>query len=58
MNGIEGRREMARLMNKIVVGWESMKDDVRVIWVLKEACRDRGVQKALQRMWRKRTSCP
>ena len=27
----EERREMARLMNEIVVGWESMKDDKRVI---------------------------
>ena len=27
----EERREMARLMNEIVVGWESMKDDERVI---------------------------
>ena len=33
----EVRREMARLMNEIVVGWESMKDDERVIWVLEEA---------------------
>ena len=54
----EERREMARLMNEIVVGWESMKDDERVIGVLEEACRDGRVQKALQRMWRKRTSCP
>ena len=49
---------MARLMNEIVVGWKSMKDDERVIWVLEEACRDGGVRKALQRMWQKRTSCP
>ena len=54
----EERREMARLMNEIVVGWESMKDDERVIWVLEEACRDGGVWKALQSMWQKRTSCP
>ena len=54
----EERREMARLMNEIVVGWESMKDDKRVIWVLEEACRDGRVRKALQRMWQKRTSCP
>ena len=53
----EERREMARLMNEIVVGWESMEDDERVIWVLEEACRDGRVRKALQRMWRKRTSC-
>ena len=54
----EERREMARLMNEIVVGWESMKDDDRVIWVLEEACKDGRVRKALQRMWQKRTSCP
>ena len=45
------RREIARLMNEIVQ-WKSMKDDEWVIWVLKEASRDGGVQKALQRMWR------
>ena len=28
----EERREMARLMNEIVVGWESIKDDERVIY--------------------------
>ena len=49
---------MARLMNEIVVGWESMKDDERVIRVLEEACKDERVRKALQRMWPKRTSCP
>ena len=49
---------MARLMNEIVVEWESMKDDERVIQVLEEACRDGGVQKALHSMWRKKTSCP
>ena len=54
----EERRDKAGLMNEIVVGWESMKDDERVIWVLEEACRDGRVQKALQRMWQKRTSCP
>ena len=54
----EERREMARLINEIVVGWESMKDDERVIWVLEEACKDGRVRKALQRMWQKRTSCP
>ena len=54
----EERREMARLMNEIVVGWESMKDDERVIWVLEEACRGGGVWQTLQRMWWKRTSYP
>ena len=53
----EERREMARLMNEIEVRWESMEDDERVIWVLEEACRDGGVWKVLQRMWRKWTSC-
>ena len=54
----EERGEMARLMNEIVVEWESMKDDERVIWVLEEACRNGRVQRALQGMWRNRTSCP
>ena len=45
-------------MNEIVVGWESIKDDEKVMWVLEEACRDGGVRKALQRMWWKGTSCP
>ena len=54
----EERREMARLMNEIVVGWESMKDDERVVWVLEEACKYGRVWKALQRMCQKRTSCP
>ena len=49
----EERREMARLTNEIAMGWESMKDVERVIWVLEEACRDGGVRKTLQRMWRK-----
>ena len=49
----EERREMARLMNEIVMGWESMEDDERVIWVLEEACRGGRVRKALQRMWQK-----
>ena len=46
----EERREMSKLRNEIVVGWESMIDDEMVIWVLEEACRDGRVQKALQRM--------
>ena len=40
----EERREMARLMNEIGVGWESMEDDETVIWVLEEACRDGRVR--------------
>ena len=35
----------ARLMNEIVVGWESMKDEERVIWVLEESCRDQARSK-------------
>ena len=36
------------------VEWQSMEDDERVAAVLSYACRDDGVGRGVEKMWRKR----
>ena len=36
------------------VDWQSMEDDERVAAVLNYACRDDGVGRGVEKMWRKR----
>ena len=40
--------------NEGEVEWQSMEDDERVAAVLSYACRDDGVGRGVEKMWRKR----
>ena len=40
--------------NEEKVEWQSMEDDERVAEVLNYACRDDGVGRGVEKMWRKR----
>ena len=47
------REKLIRTMRE-KVEWQSMEDDERVAAVLSYACRDDGVGRGVEKMWRKR----
>ena len=49
----EEREKLIRTMRE-KVEWQSMEDDERVAAVLSYACRDDGVGRGVEKMWRKR----
>ena len=42
------------LKNEMVDGWQEMKDDEKVAWVLVWDCRNGNVRRVLQVMWERR----
>ena len=53
-NGVaEERKEMVRLMNEIMEGWQKMEGKDKVVCVVDKACENGRVQK-VERLYRKR----
>ena len=52
--GMAEEREKLILTMREKVEWQSMEDDERVEAVLSYACRDDGVGRDVEKMWRKR----
>ena len=54
-NGIaEERKEMVRLMNEIMDGWQEMDGKDKVVCVVEKACENERVQKEVEKLYRKR----
>ena len=54
-NGMaEERREMVRVMNKIMEGWQEMDGKDKVVCVVETKCENGRVQKEVERLYRKR----
>ena len=52
--GMAEEREKLIMTMRGKVEWQSMEDDERVAAVLSYACRDDGVGRGVEKMWRKR----
>ena len=54
-NGIaEERKEMVRLMNEIMEGWQGMEGNDKVVCVVEKACENGRVRREVERLYRKR----
>ena len=54
-NGIaEERKEMVRVMNEIMQGWQEMEGKDKVVCVVDKACENGRVQREVERLYRKR----
>ena len=53
-NGIaEERKEMVRLMNEIMEGWQEMDGKDKVVCVVEKACENGRVRREVERLYRK-----
>ena len=50
----EERKEVVRLINEIVEGWQEMEGKYKVVCVVDKACENGRVQKEVERLYRKR----
>ena len=50
----EERKEMVRLMNEIMEGWQEMEGKDKVVCVVDKACENGRVRKEVERLYRKR----
>ena len=54
-NGMaEERKEMVRVMNEIMEGWQEMDGKDKVVCVVYKACENGRVRRELERLYRKR----
>ncbi len=52
-NGMaEERKEMERLVNEIVEGWQEMEGKDKVVCVVDKACENERVRKEVERLYR------
>ncbi len=49
----EKRKEMVRLMNEIIEGWQEMEGKDKVVYVVDKACENGRVRKQVERLYRK-----
>ena len=49
----EERKEMVRLMNEIMEGWQEMEGKDKVVCVVDKACENGRVRKKVERLYRK-----
>ena len=49
----EKRKEMVRLMNEIVKGWQEMEGKDKVVYVIDKAYENGRVRKQVERLYRK-----
>ena len=50
----EERKEMVRVMNEIMEGWQKVDGKDKVVCVVDEACENELVRKEVERLFRKR----
>ena len=50
----EKRKEMVRVMNEIMEGWQEMEGKDKVVCVVDKACENEWVQSEVERLYRKR----
>ena len=50
----EERKEMVRVMNEIMEGWQEMDGKDKVVCVVDKACENGRVRREVERLYRKR----
>ena len=50
----EERKEMVRVMNEIMEGWQEMEGKDKVVCVVDKACENASVRREVERLYRKR----
>ena len=50
----EERKEMVRVMNEIMEGWQEMEGRDKVVCVVDKACENGRVRREVERLYRKR----